>query len=434
MKKTLRIILSMLLVISMSLPLSITALASENTQISIYSESRRDAPQEVRDLVAKLISFYGEGYRVDVIKHLEDLKEISPEWHEIWSKVFDYWDWIEEDMVENIGVAPDGIENSQKHAFIVLGFALNNDGTMTEELIGRLEVAKASAEKYPNSYVLVTGGVEKNGWTEGRRMFDWLVENGVAPERIIVEEKAPDTAGNASNSFEMLYKDYDVDSVSLITTQYHLKRGSILYYAESLLKAKELGVEPIAFIGEANAGWYRPDKTEEPLSLKANSMRAIAAVPRVDISTLHTVLQGIEVSGKKEYIQGEELDILVRSIDDKGYNVDLTKYATITGFDSSIIGEQILHITYVQNQQSFEAYFTINITEAPEETVDREELRTLVKSMERLSYGKYTNDSAAYLREVLREARKTLKNPDATQLQVNEAVNRLNNAYLALER
>lgn len=38
---------------------------------------------------------------------------------------------------------------------------------MQPELVGRLETALASAQKYPNSYILVTGGVKKNGWTEG---------------------------------------------------------------------------------------------------------------------------------------------------------------------------------------------------------------------------------------------------------------------------
>ena len=156
MKKVSKVILSMFLALSVSLNLCIPTFASDRMPIETYESSRDDAPQEVKDLVAKLISFYGDEYTPDVIKHLADLKEISQQ------------------------------------------------------------------------LFLVTGGVEKNGWTEGRRIRDWLVENGIDEDRIIVEEKAPDTAGNAANSFEILYKDYDVDTVSLITTQYHLKRGSIL--------------------------------------------------------------------------------------------------------------------------------------------------------------------------------------------------------------
>src|SRR5699024_5873417 len=138
--------------------------------------------------------------------------------------------------------------------FVVLGFALNDDGTMRDELIGRLEVALRSAEKYPDSYVLVTGGVEKNGWTEGDRMHDWLVDHGLSEDRIIVENESSTTVENAANSFEILYNDYNIDSFSMITSQYHLKRGSISYYKMSQLKAKELGVSTIDIIGEGNAG------------------------------------------------------------------------------------------------------------------------------------------------------------------------------------
>src|SRR5699024_9003394 len=84
---------------------------------------------------------------------------------------------------------PDGLPKDDTHAFIVLGYALKENGEMEDELIGRLKVALNSAEKYPNSYVLVTGGVEKNGWTEGDRMKDWLDANGLSEDRIIIEDE-----------------------------------------------------------------------------------------------------------------------------------------------------------------------------------------------------------------------------------------------------
>lgn len=116
---------------------------------------------------------------------------------------------------------------------------------MQPELVGRLETALASAQKYPNSYILVTGGVKKNGWTEGDRMHDWLVEHGVADNRILVENKSANTAQNAEFSFDILYNHPTIKSISMITSQYHLKRGTILYYAESLIRARELGKTPI---------------------------------------------------------------------------------------------------------------------------------------------------------------------------------------------
>lgn len=234
----------------------------------------RDENSKVIDLVAKSIIAYALGF--DTQDYLNDMKDVSLEDYEIWNKVVDYWDYIENDMIENKDIAPDGLPMNN-HVFIVLGYALNEDGTMQDELVGRLNVALDSANKYPNSYILVTGGVEKNGHTEGELMSKWLIEQGIDDSRIIVETKAPDTAGNAANSFEMLYTEYkDIKSCSLITSQYHLKRGSLLYYAESLLKAKELGVDPIEFIGNGNAGWVREDKIEESMIVKAISFFSIA--------------------------------------------------------------------------------------------------------------------------------------------------------------
>jgi len=275
MKRRIALFLGLVLLVSIVHPFA-NALAKENVTKSEIS--RDDLSDEAKLEISKLISLFESDYTIDLMYSLENIKHLDEELEEIWRDIISYWDWIENEMIENIGVAPDNIKNPEKHAFIVLGYALAEDGTMQDELIGRLEVAKASAIKYPESYVLVTGGVEKNGWTEGRRMRDWLIDNGIAEERIIVEEEARNTAGNAENSFEMLYKEYDVETVSLITSQYHLKRGSIFYYTESLLKAYELGVKPITFIGEANAGWLRADKTTESMSLKARGLRQIARV------------------------------------------------------------------------------------------------------------------------------------------------------------
>lgn len=425
-KRLVKSIIGILLVFSMGLHTIIPAFASESTC------SRDEISEESKDLISKIITFYGGEYRPDVIKHLAELKEKELEYSEIWDNVIRYWDWIEMEMIENINVAPNGIKNPQKHAFIVLGFALNVDGTMTDELIGRLEVAKASAEKYPESYILVTGGVEKNGWTEGRRMRDWLLENGIDEDRIIVEEKAPDTAGNATNSFEMLYQDYDVDTVSLITTQYHLKRGSILYYAESLLKAKELGVKPITFIGEANAGWYRADKTMEDLSLKASSLRSIARVSSTNVSGMNTILSGLKVIGEKEYVQGDDLDITVTSIDSKNYNVDLTKYTVVKGFDTNVIGEKTITISYTQNNKVYESTFNISIAQTPDNLIDKARLGSLIKANEDRNLQNYTRKTGTYLLDKVAEAKVVFQNDKATQDEIITTYKKLNSAVTKL--
>ena len=303
--------------------------------IPVYAEG-----ETVDTLVGSLIGYYRDGARTDVLRTLDTLKEVSKDDYDQWQSIIDYWDWIENDMVENIGVAPDGLPNDNTHAFVVLGFALKSDGTMQPELVGRLETALASAQKYPNSYILVTGGVKKNGWTEGDRMHDWLVEHGVADNRILVENKSANTAQNAEFSFDILYNHPTIKSISMITSQYHLKRGTILYYAESLIRARELGKTPIKLNG--NAGWYREDKTSETLSQKASSLSQIAGVSIPYGEKLP------KVTGKNTYTVGDALDIIVTSTYDTEYSRDVTGLAKIIGFDANKVGKQNVVVVYTE--------------------------------------------------------------------------------------
>ena len=310
--------------------------------IPVYAEG-----ETVDTLVGSLIGYYRDGARTDVLRTLDTLKEVSKDDYDQWQSIIDYWDWIENDMVENIGVAPDGLPNDNTHAFVVLGFALKSDGTMQPELVGRLETALASAQKYPNSYILVTGGVKKNGWTEGDRMHDWLVEHGVADNRILVENKSANTAQNAEFSFDILYNHPTIKSISMITSQYHLKRGTILYYAESLIRARELGKTPIKLNG--NAGWYREYKTSETLSQKASSLSQIAGVSIPYGEKLpKSKLTGIEVTGKNTYTVGDALDIIVTSTYDTEYSRDVTGLAKIIGFDANKVGKQNVVVVYTE--------------------------------------------------------------------------------------
>ena len=332
--------------------------------IPVYAEG-----ETVDTLVGSLIGYYRDGARTDVLRTLDTLKEVSKDDYDQWQSIIDYWDWIENDMVENIGVAPDGLPNDNTHAFVVLGFALKSDGTMQPELVGRLETALDSAQKYPNSYILVTGGVKKNGWTEGDRMHDWLVEHGVADNRILVENKSANTAQNAEFSFDILYNHPTIKSISMITSQYHLKRGTILYYAESLIRARELGKTPIKLNG--NAGWYREDKTSETLSQKASSLSQIAGVSIPYGEKLpKSKLTGIEVTGKNTYTVGDALDIIVTSTYDTEYSRDVTGLAKIIGFDAKqnvvvVYTETLHHSTSSSEDVTMTAEFEVEVKTAP---------------------------------------------------------------------
>ncbi|HLS09510.1 YdcF family protein [Lentibacillus sp.] len=350
MKKIFNILISALLIFSL-MPFS-------NVSAEMHHNSK-----SLGKLISELIYYYGEEAHTDVLRTLDLMEEESPEDYKIWHSVIDQWDWIENEMKENLNVAPDGLPEDNKHVFVVLGFALDNNGEMKDELIGRLEVALNSANKYPDAYVLVTGGVEKNGWTEGDRMHDWLVDHGLSEDRIIVENESSNTVENASNSFDILYNDYDIDTFSMISSQYHLKRGSIFYYTMSQLKAKEFDKDPIEFLGEGNAGWYREDKTEEPWSLKIRGMYQIAGVEESKDLPI-SKLEKLNIEGDLEYSLNEKLNLTVYAQYDNGYQRDVTEPSDITGFNSNEIGDQELEIRYEENGKTINKNITVSV-EAP---------------------------------------------------------------------
>ena len=129
---------------------------------------------------------------------------------------------------------PAALPVSGRHAFVVLGFELEN-GEMTEELIGRCDAAAEAARAFPESFVVCSGGAtgENNpdGHTEAGLMKAYLSENcGIAPERILTDESAMTTMENAKNTFEILMAN-GVESMTVITSDYHQRRGSTLYGA-----------------------------------------------------------------------------------------------------------------------------------------------------------------------------------------------------------
>ena len=130
------------------------------------------------------------------------------------------------------------------HAIVVLGFELK-DGEMTDELKGRCDAAAELARSFPDSILVCSGGATgKNnpeGHTEAGLMKAYLVEKcGIDADRIHIDEKAMTTAENAVNTFAIL-KDHGIETMTIVTSSYHQKRGQTLYNALAALYRQEHG-------------------------------------------------------------------------------------------------------------------------------------------------------------------------------------------------
>ncbi len=365
MKKFLRILLAAALVITS------VFVAAPATQAA-YS------PEESA-IIEDMISYYGhhkEKASTDIQRLLADLTAQNAKTGEVWGKIMDYWSYVNTEMPVNLNVAPDGLANDDSLCFVVLGFQLKPDGTMKDELIGRLQVALDSAKKYPNAYVACTGGgtaSQNPSATEADQMAAWLIDNGVDPDRVIVENKSTSTVENAQFTYKILRESYpQIDSICMITSDYHIPRGCLLYNSRLLLSAYESGDKLLDIV--SNAGYVTGSQGYESILLQAQGVCQIAGVSYSWISPELSVLESLTAENEDTCILGQEPNFKVLAHYNSGYTKDVTKDATIEGFDSSKEGVQNVTASYTENDVTKTVSFTVTV-EKPIQSVDTDVLQ-----------------------------------------------------------
>ncbi len=180
-----------------------------------------------------------------------------------WKSIMDLWTSPQLGESLHYDVLPDGLPDTDELCIVVLGFQLNPDGSMKDELIERLTVALNSAQKYPNAYVVCTGGgtaAENESASEAGEMAKWLAEKGVEQKRIIIEDHSITTAQNALFTYDILTSLYpSVKKLTIVSSDYHIATGELLFKAESILRANAPGNEKLEVV--SNAAWKAPSGT-----------------------------------------------------------------------------------------------------------------------------------------------------------------------------
>ena len=210
-----------------------------------------------RDYIQKyveqaVVSYAAYGERDD--QALSTLSALDPDLGEKWTRIMDLW----EAPVTVNNELPDGLPEDDSLCLVVLGFQLKPDGTMRDELVERLNVALAASEKYPNALITCTGGgtaTYDSSATEAGRMAEWLEAHGVSPSRLITEDRSLTTAQNALYTLGILGKQYpQVRQIAIISSDYHIATGVLLFSAESILRDHDIEIV-------SNAAWHAPAGT-----------------------------------------------------------------------------------------------------------------------------------------------------------------------------
>lgn len=321
------------------------------------------------DIIKQLLAYYchyQEAAETDIARLLEQLEAENPDSARAWREILEVWRWSVEDLEVNWDVLPDGLPQDDSLCIVVMGFRLNDGGVMDPELISRLEVALASAEKYPNAYIACTGGgtAPHNPYvTEAGQMAKWLEEQGIDPARIIVEGRSISTEENAMFTYRILARDYpQVTSIALVSSDYHLRRCHLLFRAAALLPEPDL---PYTVVGDACFEACYEGTQEGYIEETTNLGRMLdiwtVNLPKPTLSTL----TGIQVAGVTEYGYGEELNLSVTAQYDNGYSREIADGLEITGFDPTLPGAQTLTVTYKENGVTMTQDISVTVSAPP---------------------------------------------------------------------
>ena len=132
---------------------------------------------------------------------------------------------------------------------IVLGAQLKANGP-SYVLRLRLDEAYEYLVENENTKVIVSGGQGSNEPdTEAQGMYEYLVGRGIAPERIIKEDKSKDTSENILFSKEFFNP--EIDSVGIVSNNFHIFRAVQL--------AKAAGYENVYGLSARSNLWYLPN-------------------------------------------------------------------------------------------------------------------------------------------------------------------------------
>ena len=140
-------------------------------------------------------------------------------------------------LIHTAYIVADGVTDERERSDygVILGNKVNPDGTLSERLKKRLD---KGFELYTDSiigYVVVSGGLGKEGHYEGTKMSEYLIEKGIPSDKIIIDDFGITTAATAENFRKM---DLKANSVTVISQYYHITRTKLAFNNEGFSDVK----------------------------------------------------------------------------------------------------------------------------------------------------------------------------------------------------
>lgn len=137
-------------------------------------------------------------------------------------------------------------KDAQAPYLIVLGAGVNGEKPSLS-LLNRLTAAEEYLEEFPESKAVLSGGQGPGeDITEAECMRRWLLAQGIAENRLIMEENAVSTYENIAFSLEKIKEDGGAATgkIAIVSSEYHLYRAKYM--------ARSMGAEPVGVAGHTS--------------------------------------------------------------------------------------------------------------------------------------------------------------------------------------
>ena len=108
--------------------------------INTYEVSRLDSgifvffcSETIKELEGHLLYYYINENKSKIKSILQQILSLNETIYKRDQEIIDYWEYIDDHMPLYPRIAPDGLPTTSDHAFVVLGYKLNNDGSLKPE-------------------------------------------------------------------------------------------------------------------------------------------------------------------------------------------------------------------------------------------------------------------------------------------------------------
>jgi vancomycin permeability regulator SanA len=106
---------------------------------------------------------------------------------------------------------------------VVFGNTVNPDGTLSARLASRLDAAQVLFDNGYGRYILVSGGLGKEGYDEAKAMAEYLMRHHIPQDYILQDSQGLNTRATIQNT-KSIMQEKNLHSVIAVSQYHHIPR------------------------------------------------------------------------------------------------------------------------------------------------------------------------------------------------------------------